>query len=83
MDRQQILDLYTWAPGICFRHPGEGEIATTHVETIRPAGGGLQEVRACADCVLAMEERRKAAAEREGITYKPGMLGGSNPTDQP
>lgn len=83
MNRQQILDLYTWAQGICFRHPAKGETATTHVETIRPAGGGLQDVRACAACLLAMEEDRRAAAERDGVTYKPGMLGSSDPADQP
>lgn len=83
MERQQILDLYKWAPGICFRHPAEGETATIHVETIRPAGGGLQDVRACVDCALAMEERRKAAAERDGVAYKPGMLGGPDSTDRP
>lgn len=78
MDRRQILDLYQWATGVCFRHPAKGETATTHVETIRPAGGGLQDVRACTECVLDMEGHRKATAAREGVPYGPGELGGSS-----
>ncbi|MFF7329609.1 hypothetical protein [Streptomyces sp. NPDC008150] len=74
MDQQQILDLYEWEPGVCFRHPGDGEVPTTHVETIRPAAGGIQDVRACRDCVLAMEATRATAAQREGLTYAPGEL---------
>lgn len=57
MDRQQILDLYEWAEGICFRHPSKGVVPTAHVETIRPAAGGIQDVRACEDCVVAMRKR--------------------------
>ncbi|MFI9344897.1 hypothetical protein ACIG0D_27080 [Streptomyces sp. NPDC052773] len=75
MKRQQILDLYEWSPGVCFRHPGRGELPTAHVKTIRPPAGGLQDVRACAECVLRMEEQRKAAAERDGTSYRPGQLG--------
>ena len=75
MDRQQILDLYEWASGSCFRHPSRGEVATAHVETIHPAGGGLQDVRACAECVLALEARRVELAASQGIPYEPGRLG--------
>jgi hypothetical protein len=75
MDRQQILALYEWAAGTCFRHPCKGEVATAHVETIHPAGGGLQDVRACADCVVAMEQTREQVAARRGVTYEPGRLG--------
>jgi hypothetical protein len=78
MDRQRILDLYAWAAGICFRHPDQGEVATAHVETIHPAGGGLQDVRACGECVLAMEAHRAAVAERQGKPYIPGRLGGGD-----
>jgi len=66
MDRQQILDLYEWQQGVCFRHPAKGEVPTAHVETIRPAGGGLQDVRACADCVIEMEELRIRAGRCRG-----------------
>jgi hypothetical protein len=58
MNRQQILDGYEWRPGRCFRHPGKGEVPTAHVETIHPAAGGLLDVRACEECVLAMEKRK-------------------------
>ncbi|GAB2717904.1 hypothetical protein [Streptomyces bullii] len=75
MKRQQILDLYEWSPGVCFRHPSRGEVPTAHVKTIRPPAGGIQDVRACTECVLQMEEDRKAAAERTGASYKPGRLG--------
>jgi hypothetical protein len=72
MDRKQILDLYEWEPGVCFRHPAKGEVLTAHVETIRPPAGGIQDVRACADCVLAMAAERAVAAERRGCSYLPG-----------
>ena len=64
MDRKQILDRHEWEPGICFRHPSKGETPTAHVETIRPQAGGIQDVRACEECVLSMEEERVGAAER-------------------
>jgi hypothetical protein len=73
---QQILDLYEWEDGLCFRHPSKGVVATAHVETIRPAAGGILDVRACRECVAAIEERRAAAAERRGQSYSPGRIGG-------
>lgn len=76
MDRQQILDLYSWELGVCFRHPGKGQVPTTHVETIRPAGGGMYDVRACEDCVVEMEEQRAGVARRQGRQYQPGALAG-------
>ncbi|MER5843655.1 hypothetical protein [Streptomyces prasinus] len=60
MDRQHILELYDWDAGICFRHPGKGEVRTAHVKTIRPAAGGIQDIRACEPCVLSMNEDRTA-----------------------
>jgi hypothetical protein len=74
MDRQQILDLYEWRPGICFRHPARGEISTAHVKTIRPPAGGIQDVRACSECVVQMEEQQAEAAHRRGERYRPGGL---------
>lgn len=81
MDRQQILDLYEWEPGVCFRHPSKGEVPTAHVKTIRPSAGGLQDVRACGDCVVDMEEQREALAARTGAAYTPGRLSGSASTE--
>lgn len=73
--RQQLLDLYAWAPGICFRHPAEGEVPTTSVKTIHPHGNADHEVRACGGCVIAMEDMRREAAARMGNEYKPGHAG--------
>lgn len=74
MDRQQMLDLYTWQLGICFRHPGKGEVPTAVVGVIHPVAEGEHEVRACAGCVIALEDIRREAAARSGSEYKPGPV---------
>jgi hypothetical protein len=74
MDRKQILDLYQWEPGTCFRHPARGVVATAVVGVIRPEGGE-REVRACEECVLVMEDIRREEAARSGGEYEPGHLG--------
>lgn len=75
MDPQQILDLYEWEDGVCFRHPSRGEVPTTHVKTIHPRAGDPEEVRACEECVLVLEQERLVAAEAAGVEYKPGRVG--------
>ncbi|MFM9589946.1 hypothetical protein ACKI1J_14505 [Streptomyces scabiei] len=75
MDRQQILDLYRWEPDICFRHPCKGEVMTAPIGSIHPRGGAAREVRACQDCVIAMEDIRRESAARAGGEYAPGQLG--------
>ncbi|MEV4783945.1 hypothetical protein AB0K53_00575 [Streptomyces tuirus] len=75
MERQQILDLYEWSSGVCFRHPERGPVATVCVKTIRPRGVGQHEVRACEDCLIAMEDIRREAARRAGSEYEPGRVG--------
>lgn len=75
MNRQQILDLYQWEDGICFRHPAAGEQPTAHIQTIKPAAGGIQDVRACPACLLELEREREEAAAQEGAAYFPGRLG--------
>jgi len=75
MDPEQILSRYEWEGGRCFRHPAKGTVLTAHVKTIRPPAGGIQDIRACRDCVLAMEARREKAAARQGIPYSPGGAG--------
>jgi hypothetical protein len=75
MNRQQILDLYQWATGVCFRHPAEGEQPTTIVKTLLTDGADLHDVRACADCVSLMEEMRRETAARTGSDYVPGLVG--------
>lgn len=76
MERQQILNLYDWKTGVCFRHPARGLQDTAHIETIRPPAGGAQDVRACAECVLQIEADRAGAAARVGARYVPGRLAG-------
>lgn len=75
MDRQQILDLYDWADGVCFRHPGKGTVPTTVVGTLHPPAVGEREVRACTECVIGMEDIRREQAARAGIEYCPGQIG--------
>lgn len=74
MDREQILDLYDWEDGVCFRHPEKGEVPTAAVGVIHPRGEGEREVHACADCVVIMEDIRREAAARAGSEYAPGSL---------
>lgn len=73
MDRQQILDLYDWQPGVCFRHPGNGEVPTALVKVVH-AIIGEREVRACEACVIAIEDARREMAARSGREYEPGQV---------
>jgi hypothetical protein len=75
MDRQQILDLYEWEDGVCFRHPSRGEVPTAVVGVIHPRSDGEREVRGCVDCVIAIEDMRREDAARSGSEYEPGRLG--------
>lgn len=77
MERQKILDLYDWRPGICFRHPDKGPVDTAVVGRLHPRDDGEHEVRACRDCVMAMEDIRREAASRAGDGYEPGHIGES------
>ncbi|MGW3491460.1 hypothetical protein [Streptomyces sp. NPDC001054] len=77
MEPQQILDFYSWGPGVCFRHPERGETDTAVVKTLQPRGGPRCDVRACRRCVLAMESERQQAAERAGVNYQPRGNGAS------
>ncbi|MFI5992547.1 hypothetical protein ACIBAC_11925 [Streptomyces sp. NPDC051362] len=75
MDRQQILDLYEWHPGACFRHPAKGDVATAQIKTIRPRVGEVETIRACEDCVIELEQERWVEASRNGVDYQPGHAG--------
>jgi hypothetical protein len=77
MNRQQILDLYTWAPGICFRHPELGLQSTALLSTLHPRRRAAEEVRACRGCVAAIEADRREAAREAGLKYEPGHAGES------
>lgn len=74
MDSEEILALYAWRPGICFRHPERGEIDTVLIKTLHPRTGPVAMLRACRDCVLALEAVRAAAAVGAGTGYEPGRL---------
>jgi hypothetical protein len=74
MDGEEILPLYPWESGTCFRHPQAGEVDTTCIAVLRPQHGDAREIRACRACVLAMECDRRRAAERAGLKYEPGRL---------
>ncbi|MWA08694.1 hypothetical protein [Streptomyces sp. BA2] len=75
MDSEEILALYTWAPGVCFRHPAAGEVETATVKKVHPRHGGEEEVRACRTCVLVIERDRREAALKAGLPYEPGHAG--------
>lgn len=75
MNREQILRLYEWSEGVCFRHPSQGEQSTTVVGTIHPREDGERDVHACKDCVIVMEDIRREEAARRGGEYTPGRLG--------
>jgi hypothetical protein len=64
MDPQQILDLYEWEDGVCFRHPDKGAVLTAIVKTIHPRGEGCLDVRACAECVIAIADMKRETAAR-------------------
>lgn len=75
MNSQQILDLYTWEPGTCFRHPDAGVVETTVVQELHTRLGSVEGIRACSACILAMEARRQSLAEEAGVAYEPGHAG--------
>jgi hypothetical protein len=72
MDQQQILALYDWAMGICFRHPAKGEVPTALVKVLHPRDRRAHEVRACEECVLLMKDARREAAARQKAECRPG-----------
>lgn len=74
MERDQILALYHWDTGTCFRHPG-AKTDTTVIKTLQPRSTPAEELRGCHACILAMEAARRAAAEGAGVPYVPGHAG--------
>lgn len=72
MDRQQILDLYDWDDGVCFRHPSRGVVRTAVVGTVHPRSDGEREIRGCVNCVVGLEDIRREQAARTGADYRPG-----------
>lgn len=74
MNIEEILALYDWAPGDCFRCAAAG-VDATFIDAICTRGGERYEARACRNCVLAIEGEQRADAERRGERYVPGRLG--------
>ncbi|MEU0393789.1 hypothetical protein ABZ208_13600 [Streptomyces sp. NPDC006208] len=70
----EILSLYTWTPGVCFRHPELSETDTVKVKTLHPRSSPDQDLRVCRRCLLALEAIRRAAAEGAGDVYEPGHV---------
>lgn len=75
MNREEILALYEWQHGTCFRHPGKDGIETARIKTIQSRLDGEKEIRACRNCILAMEAIRREVARRAGGEYVPGHAG--------
>lgn len=73
MNDHDILALYEWAPGTCFRC-ARSRVDTIHIREIPTPAGVLYEVRACRGCVLALEGERRAHAEQVGDVYQAGGL---------
>ncbi|WP_405941653.1 hypothetical protein [Streptomyces sp. NBC_00207] len=75
MEPEEILALYQWREGACFRHPALGTTQTTHLGTLHPRAGDEADIRGCRACVLDLEAERMRAAMRAGLRYEPGHLG--------
>jgi hypothetical protein len=74
MTDEQILALYDWETGRCFRCSRSG-IDVTRISGIDTPSGDQYSVHACRDCVLAMEAERRRRAGREERPYRPGRIG--------
>ncbi|MFV8127564.1 hypothetical protein [Streptomyces syringium] len=74
IDRHEIIALYTWAVGSCFRC-ARRDVDTTLLDVIDTPIGDRYEIRGCQLCVLVLEEERRRYAERRGEGYAPGHLG--------
>lgn len=77
-ERDEILALYDWSAGGCFRC-ATVDTPTTLIDAINTRCGDSYEVRACQQCVLAIEEERSTYAARTGGSYTPGRLGVRRP----
>lgn len=75
MEPEEVLALYEWRAGTCFRHPTRGAIDTAHLETLHSRAGNETDIRGCRACVLELENQRMRAAVRAGVRYEPGPQG--------
>lgn len=74
MDRGEVLALYEWAPGNCFRC-AQTDVPTTRICQLDTPIGDCYELCACERCILELEEERRRYADRHGSEYEPGRLG--------
>jgi hypothetical protein len=74
MTDEQILALYEWRIGDCFRC-ARTSLPTTRMAEIGTAAGARHPIRGCKKCVLALEMERRHDAARRGTTYVPGGVG--------
>lgn len=74
MDREDVLNRYVWTSGSCFRCARLG-VLVTDLDLIQTPAGATYVIRACQECVLALEDERQRAARRAQRTYEPGGLG--------
>ncbi|MGW2595439.1 hypothetical protein ACWCXC_34915 [Streptomyces sp. NPDC001515] len=74
MTPDEILALYDWTAGVCFRCARAG-VDVTAVGQISTPSGDRYDLAACERCILAMERERRAYAERRGLSYTPGLIG--------
>lgn len=72
--RDDITALYEWRAGDCFRCAARAT-PTAAIGEITPPSGDTYVIRACATCVLAMEDECRRYAARRGLPYRPGNLG--------
>jgi hypothetical protein len=73
-DDDEILGLYQWQTGTCFRC-ARAEVDTMRLQEITTRAGVCYDVRACRGCILVLEAERRRIAERQGRKYTPGQLG--------
>lgn len=69
-----ILALYDWEMGNCFRCAC-ADVYTTRLDEIVTPSGDAYDLRACGECILALERERYCYAKRRGLEYRPGSLG--------
>lgn len=71
---EEILGLYKWQTGDCFRCARAG-VDVTPIGEIDTPIGDCYSIAACRCCVLNLERERRFHAARTGEEYVPGRLG--------
>lgn len=74
MTDEQILALYDWMVGDCFRC-ARTSLDVADIAEIETPAGKQYAVAACRSCILALEDERRRRAERLGAPYRPGCIG--------